>query len=371
MEKAYKFRLYPNTEQIQQIQRTFGCCRYVYNHFLARRIELYKDNGETLNYYACSADMTVLKGELSWLYEADNTALQSSLRDLDRAYQNFFRRVKQGEKPGFPRFKSKKNRHRSYRAKRMGDNIAVIDRHVKLPKLGLVRAAISKKVQGRILNATVSQNPSGKYFVSICCTDVDIPQYPSTGASVGLDMGLKDLVITSDGVTYPNHKHIRQCEKKLAKAQRELSRKAIGGKNWEKARIKVARIQERIANQRSDALRKLTTQIVQGYDVICVEDLNVKGMVRNRKLAKSISDASWSELTRQLRYKCEWQHKALVKVDRFYPSSQTCGVCGHRNAGTKNLSVREWRCPSCGTQHDRDRNAAKNILKEGLCRLAQ
>jgi len=370
VEKAYKFRLYPNSEQEAQIQRTFGCCRFTFNHFLSRRIETYKDSGKTLSYNDSSAALTMLKRELPWLREVDATALQSSLRDLDSAYQNFFRRVNQGEKPGFPNFKSKKNRHRSYKAKLVGNNISVHDRHVKLPKLGLVRAAISKQVQGRILNATVSQSPSGKYYISICCTDVNIPQYPATGATVGLDMGLKDLVVTSDGAVHPNHRHIRQSEKKLAKAQRELSRKSIGGNNRERARIRVARIQEKIANQRNDALHKLTTALVRDYDVICVEDLNIKGIVRNRRLAKSISDASWSELIRQLRYKCEWQHKALVKVDRFYPSSQICSVCGHRNAGTKNLSVREWRCPNCGSQHDRDGNAANNILKEGLRLLA-
>lgn len=370
MEKAYRFRLYPNEEQIQQIQRTFGCCRFIYNHFLSKRIELYHSAKETLNYNGCSAGLTVLKTELQWLSEADAVALQSSLRDLDTAYKNFFRRVKQGERPGFPRFKSKKNRRRSYKTKNNGNTIAFLDHHVKLPKLGLVRCAVSKQVQGRILNATVSQAPSGKYFVSVCCTGVDILQYESTGAVVGLDMGLKDLAITSDGTVFQNNKHIRQSEKKLAKALRGLSRKSTGSANREKARVKVARIQEHIANQRSDALHKLSSAIVRDYDVICVEDLNVKGMVKNHKLAKSISDASWSELTRQLRYKCEWQHKALVKVDRFYPSSQLCGVCGHRNASTKDLSVREWQCPDCGTVHDRDINAANNILQEGLRLLA-
>jgi len=370
MEKAYKFRLYPNAEQAQQIQRTFGCCRFVFNYFLAMRIDMYNGNRETLGYNACCAALTTLKKAILWLCEPDATALQSALRDLEIAYQNFFRRVKKGEKPGFPHFKSKRNRRKSYRSKRVGDNISVLDGHVKLPKLGLVRAAISKRVEGRILNATVSQSPSGKYFVSICCTDVEITQYDATGETVGLDMGLKDIAITSDGTAHPNHKHLRQSEKKLARAQRRLSRKSRGSNNREKARVKVARIHEQIENQRNDALHKLTTDLVRGYDVICIEDLAVKNMLRNHKLAKSIADASWGELSRQLRYKCEWHGKALITVDRFFASSQICGSCGAKNAEVRDLAIRTWKCPQCGAEHDRDVNAAKNILNEGLRRLA-
>lgn len=367
VEKAYKFTLYPNHTQEQLLQKTFGCCRYVYNHYLAKRIEKYKCDKSTLNYNACSNDMTTLKNELEWLREVDSMALQSSLRDLDAAYQNFFRRVKQVDsKAGLPHFKSKKSNRKSYKTKATNGNISVLDKHIKLPKLGLVRCAVSKQVKGRILNATVSQSPSGKYYVSICCTDVDIPQYASTGAVTGIDLGLKEFAITSDGTAYENHKYLTKSQKKLAKAQRQLSRKAIGSANRTKARIRVARLHEKVANQRSDYLQKLSTQLVRAYDVICIEDLQVKNIVRNHKLAKSISDVSWSEFVRQLAYKCEWQHKALVRVDRFYPSSQLCSVCGYRNADTKDLSVREWVCPECGAVHDRDVNAAVNILNEEM-----
>ena len=369
MEKAYKFRIYPNQIQITQIQRTFGCCRYVFNYFLAERIEQYKTESKTLNYNACSAQLTSMKREIDWLREPDSTALQSSLKDLDIAYQNFFRRVKQGEKPGFPHFKSKHNNRKSYKAKSVGSNIAVSDRHIKLPKLGLVRAAISKRLEGRILNATVSQNPSGKYFVSICCTDVPIERYPSTGLVIGIDLGLKTLAVTSDSKEFANPKHYHKSQAKLRREQRKLSRKPKGSNNRNKQRIRVARVHEAIQNQRIDAIHKMTSQLIRDYDVIVLEDLNVKGMVRNRRLSKSISDAAWGEITRQLKYKAVWYSRVNQKVDRFFASSQLC-ECGYKNPEVKNLSVREWICPQCNRVHDRDLNAANNILNEGLRLLA-
>lgn len=367
MEKAYKYRIYPNKTQQELIQKTFGCVRFVYNYYLNKRIKAYQENKTSLNYYDCCKDLTSLKKELEWLREPDKDSLQKSLKDLDEAYKKFFK-----EHSGFPRFKSKKNHKKSYRTSCTNNNIEFQNNHIKLPKLGWVKTRDTQISQGRILNATVSQDPSGKYYCSLCCTDIEIKHLPPTNNQVGIDLGIKDFAITSDGVKYSNPKYLQQSLNKLAKLQRELSRKTRGGSNWNKTRIKVARQYEKIRNQRQDFLQKLSTEFIKENDIICIEDLNISEMIQdNRKdMRRNIGDVSWYEFTRQLQYKADWYGRIIIKVGRYFASSQTCSCCGKKFPITKDLGVRQWTCPNCKSILDRDINAAINILNEGLKQIA-
>ena len=356
--KTYKYRMCPNKEQEQTLAKYFGSVRFVYNHFLAERKQQYAENGKSDNFYAQSLTLTKLKKqeEYLWLNEIGAQTLQAALRNLEAAYTNFFR-----GNAGFPRFKAKKNGGSFH----IPQYCSVKNGRIYIPKFkGGIKIVEHRPFKGDVRNMTISVTPSGKYYVSIL-TQVSYEPLQKTNAKVGIDLGLKDLVITSDGKKYSSNKFIKQYSKKLAKAQKHLSRKQKGSNSWNRQRIKVARIYEKIHNCRFDKLHKISTDLIRNYDVICCEDLNVKGMQRNHRLARAISDASWGTFLSMLTYKAVMNDKQVVKIGRYYPSSKTCHHCGWVKEDLT-MKDREWTCPICGEHHDRDLNAAMNILSEGL-----
>lgn len=359
--KAYKIRLYPNKRQRTFFNKTFGCCRVIYNEMLWNLQESYK-NGITLN--KCKL-FNEIKSKYNWIKNADSQGLCNTYQDLNSAYNNFF-----SKRAKLPKFKKKKDKN-SYRNGMMQKTIEKLipnKNHIKIPKAGLVefREDYNFKNLGikKICNITIEKSKTNKYYCSIC-VDVEQEEYEHTGEVIGIDLGIKDLVIDSNGNKYENPKYLNKIEKKIKHLNRLYSKKTKDGKNREKIRLKLAIAHEKLCNKRKDNLHKLTTKLIKENDVICIENLNVKGMAKNHHLAKAIQDASFGTLVSMLKYKAMWHNRQIIEIGRFYPSSKLCHCCGHR-MNYMGLEIREWTCPNCGEHHDRDINAAINIMNEGL-----
>lgn len=360
MQKGIKFKIYPNSEQQNLINKTLGCCRLIYNRGLSMRNEAYA-NGNKIGYSQTSAMLTELKRceDFAFLKAVDSIALQQSLRDLDRGFLNFFQK-----RAAHPAFKSKHNRHQSYRTVNQGGNIRIVGRYIRLPKLGLVKICQSMEV-GKINHVTIEHTPTGKYFAVL---NVEFEPQPraNNGGFIGIDVGIKEFYSDSNGNVVVNPKYLEKSMRKLIREQRKLSRKQKGSNNRNKQRVKVALVHEKITNQRNDFLQKESTMLIRENQTICIEDLKVRNMMRNHKLAQHIGSASWSKFFDMLAYKSVWYGNDVVKVPTMYPSSQTCSCCGYKNPLVKNLAVRVWECPECHAVHNRDTNAGINILKRGL-----
>ena len=362
-QKSYKFRIYPNLEQRIFFEKSFGCSRFIWNQMLADKIAYYEETGELLKNTPAQ-----YKKDFPWLKEVDSLALNNVQLNLTRAYKSFFQ-----SGFGFPNFKSKKSTQ-SYKTNNQKGTIALLDGKVKLPKVGWVKIKLHRQPKGVIKSATISKTVTGKYFISILCEEEIVP-LPKANSNLGIDLGLENFAILSTGEKIGNPRFLVSLSKKLAKEQKILSRRGLLAKkrgvklsessNYQKQKLKVARLHEKIVNQRKDFLHKLSTNLIKNHDVICIEDLASRNLMKNHHLARAIGDASWTEFVRQLRYKADWYGKKIVTISRWFPSSQLCSTCG-ANSGKKPLSVREWTCEGCDTHHDRDINASLNILKEGL-----
>ena len=359
MNKSFKIRIYPNEEQKILLEKTFGANRFIYNYFLNLKIKLYEFYKINLSYNNSSKILTELKKQKTWLKQVDCIPLQQTLRDLDKAYQNFF-----NGRTKYPNFKKKRDKN-SYRTNK---SIKINNRYITIPKVGMLRYRDKYKLEeeniSKIYNVTISKTPSGNYFASISA-EVDIKAFEKTNRSCGIDLGLKDYLIFDTGEKIHNPKILATLEKKYRKLAKAVSRKVYDSNNYKKAKLKLARFHEKVVNVRKDFLHKLSTQLIKEYDIICVEDLCFKGFMKTNK-AKSYQDVAQSEFIRQLEYKAKWYRKIISKIDRWYPSSQLCSNCSYKNPALKNTSIREYDCPECGTHHDRDINAAINIFQEGL-----
>jgi putative transposase len=355
-----KFRAYPNKEQQNLINCNLGCCRFVYNHFLEIRKTEWMTNRKNVNYNMTCSMLTNLKkyADYDWLKQADIISLQQSLRDLEKAYQKFFK-----GKARYPRFKSKHRHRQTYRTMR----VRVVKNAIRLPKIGFVKIKQSREINGKIINATVSHMASGKYFITLCVEVCEESIMRSNnGGVVGIDVGIKEFYSDSNGNKVNNPKVINKWSRKLAREQRKMARKMPHSINREKARVRVAKVYERIANVRKDFLHKASTALARQNKLIAIEHLKIANMMKNHNLARAISDVSWGMFFKQLEYKAEFYGVKIIKIDTYYPSSQTCSECGYQNKKMKKLTIRKWICPKCGAHHNRDINAAKNILNRAL-----
>lgn len=378
IKKTYKFRIYPNNEQIEMINKTYGCSRFVFNFFLKKQrekerywfiVEEMVQNGQLksnewkgsfINKFEIIKQLPELKKNYPFLKEVDSIALQKSVENLADSYSRYYKK-----KNNAPRFKSKKHPVQSYTTKKVNENIYVDEKYIRLPKLGLIKYAKSREIQGRIMNVTIKRNATNKYYISVL-VELEVQQLIKMNSSIGIDVGIKEFATLSDGNKYRNPKFLTILEKKLAKEQRLLSRRKQGGANWAKQRIKVARIHEKISNSRTDYLQKISTEIIKNHDIIGIENLSVKNMLQNNIMSKSISEASWKQFIRMLEYKGNWYGKKVIAVSKNYASSQICSLCSYKNKQVRNLNVRKWTCLNCGVHHDRDINASINIRNEAI-----